>query len=98
MTGGRSSSGGAALRADLGIVLEVFAFTDREGAPMVSVRARDVFGTPLGDERADHVSAVLVAAGNAIGARRAREASEPRAAELGGVPAHVDGEGDGGES
>lgn len=117
MTGARSSTGAAngraSVRADLGVVIEVFAFCDREGAPAVSVRACDVFGAPLGDERADHVSAVLVAAGNAIGARRAREASEARARELEGLDADLvdaalvgdslgvalaDGAGDGGES
>ena len=92
-TGGPSSSG-APVRADLGVVIEVFAFTDREGGPTVSVRARDVFGAPLGDTRDDHVSAILVAAGNAISARSAAAATRARADEL----VEGEGHGDGGES
>ncbi len=75
-TGGRSSSG-APVRADLGVVIEVFAYCDRERAPAVSVRERVVVGLLLGDERAELGSADLVVdAGNAIGARPASEASE----------------------
>jgi hypothetical protein len=89
MTGARSSTGAAngrgPVRTDLGVVIEVFAFCDREGAPAVSVRACDVFGAPLGDERADHVSAVLVAAGNAIGARRARDGAARSCGDVGEV-------------
>ena len=48
------------MREDLGIVLEAFFFHDRHESPRITLRVRDIFGTPLESEP-EEVAEVLEA-------------------------------------